>query len=57
MDTDLETSLNYSQEDNDQKYLQIFSNTGAPVQQQHNNNNNNNNNNKNKKYFNNYLQF
>jgi bacterioferritin (cytochrome b1) len=54
MDTDLETSLNYSQEDNDQKYLQIFSNTVAPVQL---NNNNNNNKNTNKKYFNNYLQF
>jgi len=60
MDTDLETSLNYSQEENDQKYLQIFSNMGAtaPVQPNNNNNkNNNNNNNKNKKYFNNYLQF
>jgi hypothetical protein len=49
-DSDLETSLNYSQEDNDNKYQEVFSNS---VMKGGDNSGNKNK----KKFFNNYLQF
>ncbi len=55
-DSDLETSLNYSQEDNDNKYQEIFSNSnvqGKSGQQKPENKNSKDK----KKFFNNYMQF
>jgi hypothetical protein len=53
-DSDLETSLNYSQEDNDNKYQEIFSNSNVqknqPIQENKNSKDK-------KKFFNNYMQF
>ncbi len=54
-DSDLETSLNYSQEDNDNKYQEIFSNSNISPKKE---NKNESKNLKDKsKFFNNYLQF
>ena len=55
-DSDLETSLNYSQEENNDKYQEIFSNSN--MEKPKNNTNNNSNNTKDKKkFFNNFMQF
>lgn len=51
-DSDLETSLNYSQEDNDNKYQEIFSNSTAPSKKDESKNLKDK-----KKFFNNYLHF
>jgi hypothetical protein len=53
-DSDLETSLNYSQEDNDNKYQEIFSNSNINKTIQ---NNPDLNLKDKKKFFNNYMQF
>lgn len=54
-DSDLETSLNYSQEDNDNKYQEIFSNSLVSPKKDENKNTKPS---KDKqKFFNNYLQF
>jgi hypothetical protein len=53
-DSDLETSLNYSQEENDNKYQEIFSNSLIPSKKSNNDTPNMINK---KKFFNNYLQF
>lgn len=54
-DSDLETSLNYSQEDNDNKYQEIFSN--SLVSPKKDDKKNNNQFKEKQKFFNNYLQF
>ena len=53
-DSDLETSLNYSQEDNDNKYQEIFSNSVLPSNKGKNETKSLKEKNK---FFNNYLQF
>ena len=54
-DSDLETSLNYSQEDNDNKYQEIFSNSNITPKKDLKKDNKSS---KDKqKFFNNYLQF
>ena len=52
-DSDIETSLNYSQEDNDNKYQEIFSNSNISNKQ----NNIDKTNKDKKKFFSNYMQF
>jgi hypothetical protein len=52
-DSDIETSLNYSQEDNDNKYQEIFSNSNISNKQ----NNIEKTNKDKKKFFSNYMQF
>jgi hypothetical protein len=54
-DSDLETSLNYSQEDNDNKYQEIFSNSNISPKKDNNQVSNKNLKEK-KKFFHNYLQ-
>lgn len=54
-DSDLETSLNYSQEDNDNKYQEIFSNSNISPKKDYNQVSNKNLKEK-KKFFHNYLQ-
>jgi hypothetical protein len=54
-DSDLETSLNYSQEDNDNKYQEIFSNSLASPKKTTNDDSKNLKDKK--KFFNNYLHF
>lgn len=55
-DSDLETSLNYSQEDNDNKYQEIFSNSNVQAKSGQNKPDVKNLKDK-KKFFNNYMQF
>jgi hypothetical protein len=55
-DTDLETSLNYSQEENENKYQEIFSNSNLTPKNNAKPNDSKNLKDK-KKFFNNYLQF
>jgi hypothetical protein len=55
-DSDLETSLNYSQEDNDNKYQEIFSNSNIQSKQGQDKSDGKNLKDK-KKFFNNYMQF
>ena len=55
-DSDLETSLNYSQEDNDNKYQEIFSNSNVQIKQKQEKTDVKNLKDK-KKFFNNYMQF
>jgi len=55
-DTDLETSLNYSQEENENKYQEIFSNSNVTPKNNAKSNDSKNLKDK-KKFFNNYLQF
>ena len=52
-DSDIETSLNYSQEDNNDKYQEIFSNSNKEQEQKHVQVQDK----QKKKFFNNYLQF
>ena len=52
-DSDIETSLNYSQEDNNDKYQEIFSNSNKEQEQKHVQGQDK----QKKKFFNNYLQF
>ena len=54
-DSDLETSLNYSQEDNDNKYQEIFSNSMVSPKKQGKEDTKNLKDKK--KFFSNYLQF
>lgn len=55
-DSDLETSLNYSQEDNDNKYQEIFSNSNVQSKTAQSKPDTKNLKDK-KKFFNNYMQF
>jgi hypothetical protein len=55
-DSDLETSLNYSQEDNDNKYQEIFSNSNIQTKPGNEKPEVKNLKDK-KKFFNNYMQF
>lgn len=52
-DSDLETSLNYSQEDNNDKYQEIFSNSNVEKTKDKDNGNTKDK----KKFFNNFMQF